>query len=195
MRSAKTKRSSGVTAGFTLIEVGVALAIIMLATGLAVSAFRGESPSMKMERAGAEFSAFCATVRFRAAEDGIEWIVSYDPREKCFVASRAGKTSDGKSADDGEDEEEELLDGAVSEIRHSLPDGFEFSTPDLAEEDIDDDEMLEIFRFFADGAAAGGYRLIFRCGTLEKVFEVSRLTGRLMEIEPDEDGEISGVKR
>ena len=136
-------------------------------------------------------------MRFRAAEDGIEWIVSYDPREKCFVAARAGKTPDGKSADDGEDEEEEdeLLDGAVSEIRHSLPDGFEFSTPDLAEEDIADDEMLEIFRFFADGAAAGGYRLIFRCGTLEKVFEVSRLTGRLMEVEPDEDGEISGVKR
>ena len=55
MRSAKTKRFSGVRAGFTLIEVVVALAIIMLATGLAVSAFRGESPSMKMERAGAEF--------------------------------------------------------------------------------------------------------------------------------------------
>lgn len=180
---------------FTLIEVVVALVIIMMATGLAVSAFRGESPSMKMERASTEFAAFCATTRFWAAEDGVEWVISYDPLDKCFTARRAPGQADAGTGDDdtGDDGEAWEWNELPAEQKYTLPEGFVFSTPSMVEEELFDGETLEIFRFFADGGASGGYRLIFRCGELERVFEISRLTGRLLTVDTEQEADTEIV--
>ena len=47
---------------FTLIEVIVVLVVIMLITGIAVSALRGESPSVALERNVLEVEAYIARV-------------------------------------------------------------------------------------------------------------------------------------
>ena len=72
---------------FTLIELVVAIAIVTLTLAIAVTTLRGESPAQKMERTVHEFSAFCARVRFRAAEEGRDWVLKYSPVEGNFYAT------------------------------------------------------------------------------------------------------------
>ena len=70
--------------GFTLLELVAAIAIIALATGLAVSTLRTESPVQKLARAGLQFEEFCMRVRFQALENGADRIVAFHPEEKRF---------------------------------------------------------------------------------------------------------------
>lgn len=45
----------------------------------------------------------------------------------------------------------------------------------------------KIFHFYADGSAGGGFRLILKCGELSKTFELSPLTGRMIEVIDNEE--------
>ena len=188
------KNSSG-PRSFTLIELVVTITIIVLAVSLVSATFRKESPAQALERAEREFRAFCARVRYRACESGRDWVVNYDPDEKTFSASPGryvrfqmpgadGKT-DGTPEFEDEDEAAENGDGMYSpggtyaQLRWKLPETFEFSTENAAEDSLMVGEKLEIFRFFPDGGGSGSGHLELRCGDVSRIFMITRLTGRL----------------
>ena len=70
---------------FTLIEIVIVMAVILLATGIAVATYRGESPARVLDSTSLEFEAFCAGVRYQAMEHGEERIVSLDPQNHRLV--------------------------------------------------------------------------------------------------------------
>lgn len=175
---------------FTLIELVVAIAIIALTLGIAVASLRGESPAQKLERTVYEFSAFCSRVRFRAAEEGRDWVVRYDPEEG-FSASAvpdeeeapplvpgdaSGKYASSKAPKDENDSDAPVL----PVLRFKLDKDFVFETPDEVENQLANNEQLEIFRFFPDGGASGSHAVMLKLGGLQKVFSVSKLTGRVL---------------
>ena len=76
------------------------MAIILLVTGIAMAAFRGESPYRKLQSTALDFETFCAGVRYQAMEHGEERIVSLDLENRRLVMQtpRSGE----------EDEQEEI---------------------------------------------------------------------------------------
>ena len=195
---------------FTLIELVVAIAIIAISTTMATAYLRAESPSRTLESACRDFETFCSSVRFRAAEEGMEWKVCFDPEDNTFVAYRAPEEklilpdSDDETEEEvdeveaaveahqerlnvrtiGEGSEEEEEESSVSNappvLRWKLPEKLQFSTEEEKEEDLAVSERLEVFRFYADGAGGGGNRLVFAIDELKKTFAVSKLTGQLL---------------
>ena len=84
-----------------------------------------------------------------------------------------------------ETENEEEQPPAVR-IEWRLPDDFELAK-DFPPQDEEPDEegTYLMFSFYSDGGAAGQRRLELRLGELVRIFEISTLTGRLIEI-PEE---------
>ena len=202
---------------FTLIEVLVVMAIISVATGLAVATFRGESPVQLLERTSLEFQAFCARVRYRAAEEGREWGVYFDPETRTFSARPVLSAAELEALESSGEEE-----SLPSTLSWRLPEKLEFGDEGSPEEvedesgegtklgrqlDREEDELFSendsessdpaeeelgkrMIVFYSDGSAGSGFRLTFHCGTLTKNFEASPLSGRLLLV-PDEDSDGS----
>ena len=198
---------------FTLIEVLVVIAIISIATGFAVSAFRGESPAQLLERTSLEFQAFCARVRYRAAEEGRSWGIYFDPEHRVFSA-RAILSAAELEALENSGEEATL----PSTLSWRLPEKLEFGEEGVPEEIEDeagegtklarqlDREEAELFEgadsasadpaeeelgqrmivFYSDGAGGSGFRLTFHCGSLARHFEISPLSGALITVTDDD---------
>ena len=154
---------------FTLIEITVVMAIILLATGLTVAAFRGESPARKLQSTALEFETFCAGVRYQAMEHGEERIVSLDLQNRQLVMRKPEK--------EGEEEE----DPAEIRTRWTFPENFSLNM-----ENDPGSELVELFRFFPDGGASGMRELVFRYKSLERKYKISPLTGRLFAEEMEE---------
>ena len=166
------------------------IAIIALTLGIAVTALRGESPAQKLERKVYEFSAFCARVRFRSAEDGRDWVVKYEPGGEGFYATAVpdeeaeDPTVPGGSSDAGSSRKAEKTGDpdvpALPVLRFKLEKEFVFETPEGAENQLANSESMEIFRFFPDGGASGSHFVVLKLGSMQKVFSVSKLTGRVI---------------
>ena len=168
----------------------MAIAIIALTLGIAVTSLRGESPAQKLERTVYEFSAFCSRVRFRAAEEGHDWVVKYEPdvgfsasavpddeQETPLVPGDAsGKYTSSKAQKNEDDTDVPVL----PVLRFKLDKDFVFETPGEAENQLANNEQLEIFRFFPDGGASGNHAVVLKLGALQKVFSISKLTGRVL---------------
>ena len=188
------------------------MAIVSVATGIAVAAFRGESPARILERASLDFRSFCSQVRFRAAEEGCEWGVYFD-REARMFSARAVCPPPSESVEDAS--------GAPpSTLRWRLPEKLEFGEEGIPEEASADGEGegtklarqlekeeselfadseaenadpaeaelgMRVMLFYSDGSAGSGFRLTFHCGGLSRAFEVSPLSGRLIEADEDPD--------
>ena len=154
---------------FTLIEIVIVVAVILLATGIAVATYRGDSPARVLDSTSLDFEAFCAGVRYQAMEHGEERIVSLDPQNHRLVML--------KPTEKGSEEE------TSPEIRAkmSLP---EEMTLDI--ENDSDEEYTELFRFFPDGGASGKRELIFRYNSLQRKYVISPLTGKLYVEETEE---------
>ena len=177
---------------FTLVELVVAIAIVTLTLAIAVTTLRGESPAQKMERTVYEISAFCARIRFRAAEEGRDWVLKYNPEESRFYAvavdpeteksdsfvagDTSGKFTEGKK----EIREDESGVPALPRLDLKLDKSFSFETDGGIENQLAGGEELEVFRFFPDGGASGSHKLVLKLGGLQKVFHISKLTGRVM---------------
>ncbi|MDD3154014.1 MAG: hypothetical protein PHS41_04045 [Victivallaceae bacterium] len=168
---------------FTLLELIVVMAILFLTATLAVAVLKEESPARKLERAGAEFEAFCAGARFRATEEGRDVIVAFDAENKRFKADFAENlipedpNEEEKSpqktntADSGTPELEPL------QLEWKLPDELEFANlEELPEPDLKD-SLRTMFHFFPDGAAAGTGELRLECKSQARIFSASALTG------------------
>ena len=168
----------------------MAIAIIALTLGIAVTSLRGESPAQKLERTVYEFSAFCSRVRFRAAEEGRDWVVKYEPdvgfsasavpddeQETPLVPSDASGKYTGQKAQKIEDDTDAPV---LPVLRFKLDKDFVFETPGEAENQLAMDEQLAVFRFFPDGGASGSHAVVLKLGGLQKVFSISKLTGRVL---------------
>lgn len=174
---------------FTLVELVVAIAIVTLTLAIAVTSLRGESPAQKMERTVYEVSAFCARVRFRSAEEGRDWVLKYNPDEKKFYATAvseeegeekivAGDNSGKYTA--GKNKEEDSDTPPLPRLDLKLDKSFTFETAEGAEGELSGEEELEVFRFFPDGGASGSHKLVLKLGGMQKVFHISKLTGRVL---------------
>lgn len=169
---------------FTLIEVIVVLVVIMLITGIAVSALRGESPSVALERNVLEVEAYIARVRFLCAESGRDYVVRFYPDKKLLLGHI-------------DYSEEELLEmprdiseSAAAE-RFTFGEEVEFFTVEGAEDGGMENDYVEIFRFYPTGGGACINRPGIRVENLEKFFDLSFFSGRLII----EDGDGTGVEK
>ncbi len=175
---------------FTLLELVAAIAIIALATGLAVSTLRPESPMQKLDRAGLQFEEFCMRVRFQALENGADRIIAFQPEEKRFFMRipegfepEADPLNNDPDAPNPEPEKEPVAQEWV------LPEQFQLGEGLFEEADLDEEGTVELFRFFPDGGASGNRRFELHYRTLKRIFEISPLTGRLTVREGTEEEE------
>ena len=175
------RRRKGAGKAFTLIELVVAIAIVALTLAIAVTTLRGESPAQKLERTVYEISAFCARIRFRSAEEGRDWVLKYNPEGRNFYATAVDEESE-ESPDGtvGKKESDDSELPALPRLDLKLDKSFTFETEEGAENQLANGEELEVFRFFPDGGASGSHKLVLKLGGLQKVFHISKLTGRVM---------------
>ena len=193
---------------FTLLELVVVIAVIALSTGLAVTTFRGESPARAMDSFSLNLDSYFARVRFRATEDGETWEVYLDASEHTFTACR--KMSAAEYEEYSEDN-----DAPPPVLKWSYPEKFligAVETGDDAEVEIVDKKLtpveirreeaeqaeaeyrpagVRLFYFYADGFVGGcGNRIKIDLEPLSRLYEVSPLTGRLLEVK-EEQQEVS----
>ena len=191
---------------FTLIELVVTIAIIVLTVALVTAVFGRESPARQMSRMELDFRNYCARVRYRACESGRDWVVKFDPDAKVFSAELGKQEkfqmpggdevrSEVRIEDDPEEEEKRLASGddedagqleGYSRLEWRLPEKVEFTTENAEEDSLATGEKLEIFRFFPDGGGSGSGYLEFRCGELSRIFRITKLTGRLFSVDKEE---------
>ena len=167
---------------FTLIELVVVLVIMMLVTGIAVSAIRTETPSEILERNSLEIEAYLARVRYRCAESGRDYVVHFYPDKKMFCAHM-----------DYSETELENMEQDVTESRSTLKfvfsEDIEVFTVESAEETVGNTEYVELFRFYPSGGASCINRPAIRIGELSKNFDISFFSGQLIINDGDGKGD------
>ena len=167
---------------FTLIELVVVLVIMMLVTGIAVSAVRSETPSEILERNVLEIEAYLARVRYRCAESGRDYVVRFYPDKKIFCAHI-----------DYSAEELEKMENDVTEsngaLKFSFSEELEVFTVESAEDESRDHEYVELFRFYPSGGAACINRPGIRIENQAKYFDISFFSGQLIIKNGDGAGE------
>ena len=188
---------------FTLIELVVTISIIVLTVSLVVAVFRKESPARTLENMENDFRSYCARVRYRTCETGRDWVINFDPDTKTFSAvpgkhekfQMPGNEETGTGnkqtefEDEGEEDEFEDIDdeesrpGGYAKLVWRIPENVEFTTEHGDEDSLMSGEKLEVFRFFPDGGGSGSGYLEFRCGELARIFKITKLTGRLSEMD------------
>ena len=168
---------------FTLLELIVVMTVMFLSAGMGIAIFKGQSPSRKLDNAALEWEEFCARVRYQALESGEEREIVFDPENRLF------KMKD-PPVPENETEAEEIEDLPKTKIEWKIPEEFELGNFPDPEEEPDEDGTLPMFKFFSDGGASGRRRLELRIGELRRSFEVSALTGRVIEVKEDENSKV-----
>jgi type II secretory pathway pseudopilin PulG len=157
---------------FTLIEMIVVLAIMVIAIAVVAAAFRGDSPQIVLNNAALDLEAYLAQVRYRAAEMGRDYVVKYPFDGKELIASP-----------DYSREELETIElenvTTVEELKFRIPENCTMITESGAEKQLAQEATLEIFRFFPDGGGASANRPVLKCGDGSRSFDISFLSGRL----------------
>ena len=167
---------------FTLLELIVVMTIMFLAVGMGVAMFKGQSPARKLDTAALEWEEFCARVRYQALESGEEREIVFDPENRLF------KMRLPEPPENASDEEEEVLPRAPLEWK--LSEDFELGGDyDPFNAETDEDGTLPMCKFFSDGSAAGQRRLVLKIGEIQRTFEISALTGRLIEVR-EQEGQV-----
>ena len=155
---------------FTLIEMIVVLAIMVIAIAVVASAFRGDSPQIVLDNAALELEAYLAQVR--------DYVVKYPFGGKELIASP-----------DYSREELETIElenvTSVEELKFRIPENCTMITESGAEKQLAQEQRLEIFRFFPDGGGAAANRPVMKCEKVSRSFDISFLTGRLTVSEED----------
>jgi len=121
---------------FTLVELIVVIAIVGLLSSIAVTRFRGESPSVMMERVSSEFAAFCTRTRFKALSQGKEYAIVFQPETGTFFAKAMNQNVSwiaNKQNDLPEDTE------SSSNEKYMLPEEFDFVADSLFNQNAADE--------------------------------------------------------
>ena len=159
---------------FTLVELIVVLVMISMLTALAVTSLRGESPSSLLNRQSLALEAWCAAIRYRCAEEGVDYAVRLMPEEKYLYACAVDP-----------DAETDPLPPESGPLRLNFPDNFEISTVEGAENDARDTDYVDIFRFFPGGGGVCVNRPVLKIEELAKHFDMSFLHGRILSADGD----------
>lgn len=157
---------------FTLIEMIVVLAIMVIAVAVVAAAFRGDDPAVVLDNTALDLESYLAQVRYRAAEMGRDYVVKYPFGGKQLIAS----------PDYSRRELEQIeLDNetAIEEMKFNVPENCTLITESGAEKQLAQETTLEIFRFFPDGGGSAANRPVLKCGSGSRSFDISFLTGRL----------------
>jgi len=188
---------------FTLLELVVVIAIIALSTTFAVATLRGEPDAHKLESAAVGLEEYFARVRYRATEEGVTWEMYFNADDRSFAACRRMTAAE---------HEARQLDGQAPPpvLSWKLPEKIEMtgeekdadsrietvekrvSVVEQRRQEEDDansefvPEGVRMFYFYPDGFVGGSHLLEMKCGNLSKTLEVSSLTGRLVEVKPEE---------
>ena len=188
---------------FTLLELVVVIAVIALSSGLAITAFRGESPSQSLENFSLNLDSYFARVRFRATEEGATWEVYLDEQERTFTACRKMTAAEYEEYSEDNDAPPPVLKWRYPEkftigtIEIGEDEGVEIVDKKLTPMEIRREEEeqanaeyrpagVRLFYFYADGFVGGcGNQLKIELEPLSKLYEVSPLTGRLLEVRDD----------
>ena len=187
---------------FTLLELVVVIAIIAVSTALAVATLRGESESRKLEDALTNLEAYFARVRYRATEEGETWEVYFNADTRTFAACRRMSAAEHEERTLNGDPLPPVLSWALPEKitltgtekdadsrvetvekRVSVVEQRRLDEEEAAAEYIPEGERM--LYFYPDGFVGGRHRLEIACGESSRSFEVSPLTGRLIEIKPE----------
>lgn len=149
---------------FTLVEVVVVIVIMVLTGAVAVSAMRTDSTSRLIKRTSADFRSLCSRVRYKAMEMGEDRMIVYNPEERMFFMARPIRDVQ---------EQMEYEDGFVplDTTKWALPEEFELAT--------DDNDPVEVFRFYPDGGASGT-SISFACKGQSVMIGVAKLTGAVV---------------
>ena len=156
---------------FTLVEVVVVIVIMLVTGGIAISAMRTDSTSRLIKRSAADFRSLCSRVRYKAMEMSEDRIVVYDPEQRLFYMARPIRN---------QEEELEYEYGFVplKTAQWELPEDFELAT--------EDNDPVEVFRFYPDGGASGT-SLTLGCKGHSVVIGVAKLTGAVVTYDGGEN--------
>ena len=173
---------------FTLIELVVVIAVIVLTLGLVAATFRGESAARQMENLAIGFESFCARARFQAQEHGEDILVCFSPDTKEFITRRtltdeelAAEERRREEVKEGEEEEKE----PPVQLKWKLPEKITVGEDDFAEEDADEEHFFEVFRFFPDGGASSIRKFHVQCKNLSRTYDISPITGLLVTVKEE----------
>ena len=187
---------------FTLIELVVVLTVIALSTALGVSTLRGESDSRTLENFSLNLGAYFSRVRYRATEEGCTWDVYLDAENRTFSACRRMTAAEHETQVLNAEDPPPVLKWSYSE-KITLTGVENRGEPvvetvekrvSIVEQRRQDEEMANadyvppgerMFCFYADGFTGGTHRLEVECGPLTRQYEVSTLTGRLIEVKEE----------
>ena len=187
---------------FTLIELVVVLTVIALSTALGVSTLRGESDSRTLANFSLNLEAYFARVRYRATEEGCTWDVYLDAENRVFSACRRMTAAENESRTlNAEDAPPVLKWNYPEKITLTGVENRGEPTVETVEKKVSiveqrrqDEEMANadyvpvgerMFCFYADGFTGGTHLLEVECGALTRKYEVSTLTGRLIEVKEE----------
>lgn len=182
---------------FSLIEIVVVIAIIVILIGVATVTMRRDSSTAKFEQAVREFEAFTARARMQAMELGRDRVIVFIPADRTFVAGDVVEdlpSSDGDVTPVEVPEEFRIYEAGemvnplpeegLAKLSWTLPADYEFAAAEF-NSDYDYDEELEIFRFFPDGAASGRRKFTMQHRNIKKVMAISPLTGLMRVVEEE----------
>ena len=187
---------------FTLLELVGVIAIIALSTAFAVTMLSGESDARKLSDFSLNLDSYFARVRYRATEEGETWEVYLSADARTFTACRRMSSAEHEAlslngdapppelawkipehisvtgTEKDADDRVETVEGRVSVVEQRRRD----------EEDANSDYVPDgerMFYFYPDGFVGGRHLLEIRCGDISRTFEVSPLTGRLIEVKQE----------
>ena len=163
---------------FTLIEMIVVLAIMLVVVSIVISTFSGDEPAIVLDNAALEFESYLAQVRYRAAETGRDYVVKYPYGGEYLVAS-PDYTQNELARIELDNET------VIEELKFPIPRSCRMITESGAEKIIAQEALLEVMRFFPGGGGGVSHRLVMKCGELSRSFDISFLTGRLIKSEED----------
>ena len=152
---------------FTLVEVVVVIAIMIVTGAIAVSTMRSDSTERIIRSATNDFRSLCSRVRFKAMEMGQDRMVVYVPEERMFYMARPVANME-------EALEYEYGFVILKTAKWELPKEFELAT--------DENDPIEVFRFYPDGGASGRWKLTLAFADRDRavVIEVAKLTGSVI---------------
>ena len=155
---------------FTLVEVVVVIVIMLVTGGIAISAMRTDSTSRLIKRSTNDFRSLCSRARYKAMEMSEDRLIVYVPDEHMFYMARP-------VANEEEAMEYEYGFVILNAVKWELPEEFELTT--------EDNDPVEVFRFYPDGGASGT-SLTLGCKGHSVMIGVAKLTGSLVTYEGGE---------
>ena len=144
---------------FTLIEIVVVVVILGITSSFVIRALRSETAAQLIKRSSVEFETLCGRVRHAAMENSSDRTIVYDPIEETFYMA------DPNSLDEQGNFE------VLSYISWKLPSEFEIS--------VQENDLIEVFRFFPDGGSSVIRKFEFSCKENIYTISVSALTSQV----------------